>query len=184
MYTKRLKTEIMSIIPAMVGNATIVCFYVASERSSGRQSLRRSMWGMSPIALLEFPFCLQYPRFFCLRRLILCSAKLVRVGQRCFKYLWVKVCQMGTFWDNTHKVFYPSSPSEANTHVISPQCISIYSVKHRMYCKIKFIYQNDCIKKLEIYRKIPNINPGLLSIFKHILVGLYSGGLYSERTLC
>ena len=27
------------------------------------------------------------------------------------------------------------------------------------------------------YRKIPNISPGLIAIFKHILGGLYSGGL-------
>ena len=29
------------------------------------------------------------------------------------------------------------------------------------------------------YRKIPNISPGLIDIFKHILVGLNSGELYS-----
>ena len=29
------------------------------------------------------------------------------------------------------------------------------------------------------YRKIPNISPGLIEARKHILGGLYSGGLYS-----
>ena len=40
------------------------------------------------------------------------------------------------------------------------------------------------------YRKIPNVSPGLIKVFKHFLVGLYSGGayirggLYSEGILC
>ena len=35
------------------------------------------------------------------------------------------------------------------------------------------------------YRKIPNISPGLIEVFKHFLGGLYSGGgLYSEGILC
>ena len=41
---------------------------------------------------------------------------------------------------------------------------------------------------LQIYRKIPNISPGLIEVRKHFLVGLYSGayirrGLYSEGLL-
>ena len=28
-----------------------------------------------------------------------------------------------------------------------------------------------------IYRKIPNVSPGLIEVFKHFLGGLYSGGL-------
>ena len=36
-----------------------------------------------------------------------------------------------------------------------------------------------------IYRKILNVIPRLLAIFKHIFLGgLYSGGLYSEGILC
>ena len=42
-----------------------------------------------------------------------------------------------------------------------------------------------------IYRKIPNISPGLIVIRKHIFEGLYlgeeayiQGGLYSEGILC
>ena len=31
----------------------------------------------------------------------------------------------------------------------------------------------------ERYRKIPNVSPGLIEVFKHFLGGLYSGGLYS-----
>ena len=27
------------------------------------------------------------------------------------------------------------------------------------------------------YRKIPNVSPGLIKVFKHFLLGLYSGGL-------
>ena len=40
------------------------------------------------------------------------------------------------------------------------------------------------------YRKIPNVSPGLIEVFKHFLGGLYSGGLifggglYSEGILC
>ena len=34
---------------------------------------------------------------------------------------------------------------------------------------------------LAIYRKIPNISPGLIDIFNHILGGLYSGGLIFGR---
>ena len=43
-----------------------------------------------------------------------------------------------------------------------------------------------CLKHISIYRKIPNISPGLVGVRKHILggyiqVGLYSGGgLYSR----
>ena len=34
------------------------------------------------------------------------------------------------------------------------------------------------------YRKMPNISSGLIKVRKHFLVGLYSGGLYSEGILC
>ena len=40
-----------------------------------------------------------------------------------------------------------------------------------------------------IYRKIPNVSPGLIEVFKHFLGGLYSGGLtfggaYIRRAFC
>ena len=35
--------------------------------------------------------------------------------------------------------------------------------------------QYDLLK----YRKIPNVSPGLIEVFKHFLGGLYSGGLHS-----
>ena len=39
------------------------------------------------------------------------------------------------------------------------------------------------------YRKIPNVSPGLIEVFKHFLGGLYSGGLifggaYIRRAFC
>ena len=42
----------------------------------------------------------------------------------------------------------------------------------------------------EKYRKIPNVSPKLIEVFKHFWGGLYSGGLifgrglYSEGVLC
>ena len=43
--------------------------------------------------------------------------------------------------------------------------------------------------QIAIYRKIPNVSPGLIKVFKHFLVGLYSGGLifggaYIRRAFC
>ena len=40
-----------------------------------------------------------------------------------------------------------------------------------------------------VYRKIPNVSPGLIEVFKHFLGGLYSGGLifggaYIRRAFC
>ena len=42
---------------------------------------------------------------------------------------------------------------------------------------------------IHIYRKIPNVSPGLIEVFKHFLGGLYSGGLtfggaYIRRAFC
>ena len=34
------------------------------------------------------------------------------------------------------------------------------------------------LSKTGIYRKIPNISPGLIEVRKHLLRGLYSGGAY------
>ena len=39
------------------------------------------------------------------------------------------------------------------------------------------------------YRKIPNVSPGLIEVFKHFLGGLYSGrltfgGAYIRRAFC
>ena len=50
------------------------------------------------------------------------------------------------------------------------------------------IYQ-EVDHHLRTYRKIPNVSPGLIEVFKHFLGGLYSGGLifgggvYSEGIL-
>ena len=42
------------------------------------------------------------------------------------------------------------------------------------FCLYYYAYNsNDRIK----YRKVPNISPGIIAIFKHIFGGLYSGGL-------
>ena len=43
--------------------------------------------------------------------------------------------------------------------------------------------------KSPTYRKIPNVSPGLIEVFKHFLGGLYSGGLtfggaYIRRAFC
>ena len=35
-----------------------------------------------------------------------------------------------------------------------------------------------------VYRKPPNISPGLIFVRKHFLVGLYMGGLYTDKILC
>ena len=35
-----------------------------------------------------------------------------------------------------------------------------------------------------LYRKIPNISPGLIEVRKHFLEGLYSGGPYIRRAFC
>ena len=44
---------------------------------------------------------------------------------------------------------------------------------------------------MDLYRKPPNISPGLIFVRKHFLVGLYMGGgayiregLYTDRILC
>ena len=34
-----------------------------------------------------------------------------------------------------------------------------------------------CVEYLKTYRKIPNVSPGLIEVFKPFLGGLYSGGL-------
>ena len=34
-----------------------------------------------------------------------------------------------------------------------------------------------------IYRRMPNVSPDLIEIFKHILGGFYFDGLYSERLI-
>ena len=34
------------------------------------------------------------------------------------------------------------------------------------------------MKVSSAYREIPNVSPGLIKVFKHFLVGLYSGGAY------
>ena len=47
--------------------------------------------------------------------------------------------------------------------------IGLAGVKHNAH--------RTLLQLLKIYRKIPNISPGLIDIFKHILGGLYSGGL-------
>ena len=44
-------------------------------------------------------------------------------------------------------------------------------------------------KDILVYRKIPNVSPGLIEVFKHFLGGLYSGGLifegaYIRRAFC
>ena len=45
------------------------------------------------------------------------------------------------------------------------------------------------IPPIYLYRKIPNVSPGLIEVFKHFLGGLYSGGLifggaYIRRAFC
>ena len=36
---------------------------------------------------------------------------------------------------------------------------------------------------MHTYRKIPNVSPGLIEVFKHFLGGLYSGGAYIQGGL-
>ena len=49
---------------------------------------------------------------------------------------------------------------------------------------------NGSIHPHRVYRKIPNVSPGLIEVFQHFIGGLYSGGLifggglYSEGILC
>ena len=47
------------------------------------------------------------------------------------------------------------------------------------------VYKKSMIFKVfGVYRKIPNVSPGLIEVFKHFWGGLIFGGLYSEGILC
>ena len=54
---------------------------------------------------------------------------------------------------------------------------------------VTFIFSSDNFNNIYTYRKIPNVSPGLIEVFKHFLGGLYSGGLtfggaYIRRAFC
>ena len=63
---------------------------------------------------------------------------------------------------------------------------------HHLGSRVAKSQPTDWVLKsiLVTYRKIPNVSPGLIEVFKHFLEGLYSegltfgGGLYSEGILC
>ena len=45
---------------------------------------------------------------------------------------------------------------------------------------LNFSSETEHVLAMFLYRNIPNISPGLIEVRKHFLVGLYSGGLYTE----
>ena len=66
-------------------------------------------------------------------------------------------------------------------------------VKKFPLCKLSAIRSYIALVKVRkdvIYRKPPNISPGLIFVRKHFLVGLYmgrliyGGGLYTDKILC
>ena len=74
-----------------------------------------------------------------------------------------------------HVVLFPT---------LSPVCFSSLSVQASLLLFVLF-----AISSLNKYRKIPNVSPGLIEVFKHFLGGLYSGGLifggaYIRRAFC
>ena len=55
--------------------------------------------------------------------------------------------------------------------------------------KVKYLVFPSITHEKPKYRKIPNVSPGLIEVFKHFLGGLYSGGLifggaYIRRAFC
>ena len=63
----------------------------------------------------------------------------------------------------------------------SPSSFQVLDLKNVDKGKLLLIsiFEKCAIKIKNVYRKIPNVSPGLIEVRKHFLGGLYSAVLYS-----
>ena len=81
---------------------------------------------------------------------------------------------------NAHKI--PLPPDKVKISLWFPKWLSYFNTIHKIAQSILDAAQK-CKMIQEVYRKIPNISPGLIRHFKHIL-GAYIRGAYIRGVFC